>query len=143
MVRRSTYLAAVKLIEMFAVQLGAAANQILIQQQTTEPFQITRARKFIEEHSHEKFTLAAISQKAGMCTFYFSKKFKQVTGLNFTEYVSRVRVEQAKKLLLNHNYRVSEVGYEVGFQSLTHFNRKFKKIVGYTPKDFRKHLPAF
>lgn len=139
---RTTYMAAVKLLEIFAVQLGETANRILIQQQTTEPFQITRARQFIEEHYHEKVSLAAISRQAGMCTFYFSKKFKQVTGLNFTDYVSRVRVEQAKKLLLNHNYRVSEVGYEVGFQSLTHFNRKFKKIAGYTPKDFRKHLPA-
>jgi len=49
-------------------------------------------------------------------------------------------VEKAKLLLLNHNYRISEVGFEVGFQSLTHFNRKFKKIAGCSPKEYRRHL---
>ena len=55
-------------------------------------------------------------------------------------YVSRVRVEKAKNLLLNPNARVSEVAYEVGFQSLTHFNRVFRKIVGESPTEYRKRL---
>ena len=59
-------------------------------------------------------------------TFYFCKLFKRSTGLNFTDYVSRVRIEKAKNLLLNPNLRVSEIAYEIGFQSLTHFNRVFK-----------------
>ena len=44
--------------------------------------------------------------------------FKKVTGLNFTDYVSRIRIEKAKNLLLNPNLRISEIAYEVGFQSL-------------------------
>lgn len=139
---RHEYLACVQLLTSFAGQLGEIANQILLQRRTAEPSQIIRARQFIEDHYYEKITLAGISRLAGMCTFYFSKKFKQVTGMNFTEYVSRIRVEHAKKLLLNQNYRVSEIGFEVGFQSLTHFNRSFKKLAGYSPKDFRRHLPS-
>jgi AraC-like DNA-binding protein len=66
--------------------------------------------------------------------------FKKATGLNFTEYVSRVRVEKARNLLLNPNLRISEIAYEVGFQSLTHFNRVFKKITGQSPTDYRSQL---
>jgi AraC-like DNA-binding protein len=50
-------------------------------------------------------------------------------------------VEEAKKLLLNRNRRVSEVAYEVGFQSLTHFNRVFRNVVGESPTEYRAALP--
>jgi AraC-like DNA-binding protein len=63
--------------------------------------------------------------------------FKKGTGVNFTEYVSRVRIESARNLLLNPNLRISEIAYQVGFQSLTHFNRVFKKVVGESPTEFR------
>jgi len=49
-------------------------------------------------------------------------------------------VEKAKNLLLNRNLRVSEIAYEVGFQSLTHFNRVFKKITGQSPTEYRGQL---
>jgi AraC-like DNA-binding protein len=70
-------------------------------------------------------------------SFYFCKLFKKATGLNFTDYVSRVRIEKAKNLLLNPNLRISEIAFEVGFQSLTHFNRVFKKIIGQSPTQYR------
>jgi AraC-like DNA-binding protein len=76
-------------------------------------------------------------------TFYFCKLFKKATGLTFTDYVSRVRIEKAKNLLLNPNLRVSEIAYEVGFQSLTHFNRVFRKLTGQSPSHYRESLPAF
>jgi AraC-like DNA-binding protein len=66
--------------------------------------------------------------------------FKKVTGINFTDYLSRVRIEKSKNLLLNPNLRVSEIAYEVGFQSLTHFNRVFKKILGQAPTEYRAQL---
>ena len=65
--------------------------------------------------------------------FYFCKMFKKVTGINFTDCVSRQRIKSAKNLLLNSKLRVSEIAYDVGFQSLTHFNRVFKKIIGQSP----------
>ena len=65
---------------------------------------------------------------------------KKVTGINFTDYVSRTRIENAKNLLLNPNLRVSEIAYEVGFQSLTHFNRVFKKVIGQSPTEYRGQL---
>ena len=138
----AAYEATIRLLQFFADQLGALANQILMQQKNSEPEQITRARQFIEANSHEELTLAAVAKHARMSPFYFCKKFKKVTGVNFTNYVSGVRVEKAKTLLLNPNYRISEIAYEIGFQSLTHFNRVFKKIAGQSPTEYRLHLSA-
>jgi AraC-like DNA-binding protein len=58
--------------------------------------------------------------------------------LTFTDYLSRVRVAKAKTLLLNPHLRISEIAYDVGFQSLTHFNRMFRKIVGESPSYYRE-----
>jgi len=48
-----------------------------------------------------------------------------------------VRIEKSKNLLLNPNLRISEIAFEVGFQSLTHFNRVFKKVLGQSPTEYR------
>jgi len=74
--------------------------------------------------------------------FYFCKQFRKATGLSFTEFVSRTRIEKAKNLLLNPNLHITEIAYAIGFQSLTQFNRTFKKIMGQSPTDYRGNLPA-
>jgi AraC-like DNA-binding protein len=137
----ATYQATLRLLQFFADQLGALANQILLQEHPAEPEPITRARRYIEAHYQEPLSLAIVSQKIGMSRFNFCRLFKQATGINFTHYIMRVRVERAKTLLLNLRYRVSEIAYEVGFQSLTHFNRAFKNIAGLSPTDYRHQLP--
>ena len=81
-----------------------------------------------------------VAKACNTSTFYFCKMFKKITGLNFTDYLSRVRIEKSKDLLLNPNLRVSEIAFEVGFQSLTHFNRVFKRILGQSPTDYRAQL---
>jgi len=137
-VDRGAYQATVRLLQFFASHLVAVANQAILAQQNAEPAQITRARRFIEANYREKLTLGIVAREAGMSLFHFCKTFKKTTGLTFVHYLSRVRVESAKTLLLNQNYRVSEIAYEVGFQSLTHFNRVFKAIAGQSPTDFRQ-----
>jgi AraC-like DNA-binding protein len=134
------YQATIRLLQFFADQLGVLANQILLQQKDSEPAQITRARQYIEANSHEDLSLAIVAKHAGMSPFYFCKMFRKVTGVHFARYVSCVRVERAKNLLLNPNYRVSEIAFEIGFQSLTHFNRIFKNIAGQSPTEYRRHL---
>jgi len=141
-VPQKEYEAKMRLLQFFAEQLGALANQILVRQQNAEPEQITRARHFIETNFKEHISLAAVARHAGMSSFYFCKTFKKVTGLNYTKYLNRVRVENAKQLLLNFNYRISEIAYEVGFQSLTHFNRAFRIVAGQSPTEYRSQLAA-
>jgi AraC-like DNA-binding protein len=56
--------------------------------------------------------------------------------------LNRVRIEKAKILLGNNDLRISEIAYDVGFQTLTHFNRTFRKLVGRSPTDYRSCLAA-
>ncbi len=134
------YKATIRLLEFFADQLGALTNQILLLQQPVESVQITRARKFIEEQYQDNLTLATMARQACMSRFYFCKVFKKETGVNFIQYLWRVRVEKAKTLLMNLNFRTSEVAFESGFQSLTHFNRVFRRVERQSPKAYRQRL---
>ncbi len=135
------YEAMIRLLGIFAQHLSLVSNQLLVQQANAEPPAITQAKRFIQEHQSEDLTLSQVARSANASTFYFCKIFKKATGLHFTKYLARVRIEKAKNLLLNPNLRISEIAYEVGFQSLTHFNRVFKKIVGQSPTEYRKQLP--
>jgi AraC-like DNA-binding protein len=129
------------LLSIFAEHLSMKGNQIALQQNHAEPPIITKAKLYIEEHHTEEISLGQVAGAVHTSTFYFCKMFKRATGINFTEFVSRLRAEKAKNLLLNPNLRISEIAYEVGFQSLTHFNRVFKKIMGQSPTDYRRRLP--
>jgi AraC-like DNA-binding protein/ligand-binding sensor protein len=134
------YQATIRLLQFFADQLGVLANQILLQQKDAEPAQIKRARQYIEANSQAELFLAGVARQVGMSACHFCKRFRKVTGVNFTRYVSCVRVEKAKNLLLNPNSRVSEIAFEVGFQSLTNFNRRFKNMAGQSPTEYRRRL---
>jgi AraC-like DNA-binding protein len=130
----------VNLLAIFAQHLSMISNQIIVQQENSELPVITRAKEFIQKNQGEDLSLTMVARAVNTSSFYFCKLFKKATGLNFTNYVSRVRIEKAKNLLLNPNLRISEIAYEVGFQSLTHFNRVFKKIIGQSPTEYRGNL---
>jgi AraC-like DNA-binding protein len=130
----------VKLLAIFAQHLSMLSNQVIVQHENAEPPVITRAKEYIQEHQTENLRLGHVAKAVNTSTFYFCKMFKKVTGINFTDYLSRVRIEKSKNLLLNPNLRVSEIAFEVGFQSLTHFNRVFKKILGQSPTEYRGQL---
>jgi len=132
----------VRLLSFFGEQLSALINQIVLEKQNEEPPLVRKAREYILQHKMEPLSLAAVAQAAGASVFHFCKVFKKSTGLKFTDYVARVRLEDAKTQLLNPSRRISEVAYDVGFQSLTQFNRMFKRIFGQSPTEFRAHLHA-
>ena len=133
---------AIKLLGIFAQHLSMLSNQVFIQQENAEPPVISKARAYIHDHQTEEISLSQVAKAVNMSSYYFCKMFKKVTGINFTDYVARVRIEKSKNLLLNPNLRISEIAFEVGFQSLTHFNRVFKKILGQSPTDYRAQLLA-
>jgi AraC-like DNA-binding protein len=130
----------IKLLSIFAQHLSILSNQILIQRNNSESPVITKAKAFIRDHHTENLRLGQVARFVNTSPFYFCKMFKKGTGLNFTDYLSRIRVERSKNLLLNPNLRVSEIAYEVGFQSLTHFNRVFKNTLGQSPTRYRERL---
>jgi AraC-like DNA-binding protein len=129
------------MLNTFAQHLSLLSDQMAVQNRHAEAPVITRVKEFIEANYSEHLSLTTAARVAHASSFYFCKLFKRVTGLNFTDYVARVRIEKAKNLLLNPNLRISEIAFEVGFQSLTHFNRVFKRMVGQSPSQYRSQLP--
>ena len=102
-----------------------------------EPVAIWKARKYIDEHSREELSLTKVAKAVGMNANHLSENFKQVTGINFVEYVARIRFTTACDLLQNPTLRVSEIAFAVGFQSLSQFNRVFKRFSGKSPTEYR------
>lgn len=137
---KSHYESVVRLLMSFAQHLSLVCNELMIKQTSAEPPGVTKARAFIGDHLGEELSLEPVARAAGMSSFYFCKIFKGATGVTFTDYVARARVEKTKQLLLNPHMRVSEAAYEAGFQSLSQFNRVFRRIEGQAPSACRDHL---
>jgi YesN/AraC family two-component response regulator len=135
---RHQFASAMRLLEIFAEDLASKSNQLAVREANAEPAAVVRAKNYIRENLHEDITLADVAKAACTSTFYICKLFKRNTGVNLTEYISRLRIERAKERLVNPQARVSEIAYEVGFQSLTHFNRVFRALVGESPSAFRE-----
>jgi AraC-like DNA-binding protein/ligand-binding sensor protein len=142
MIPPDRYNATVRLLTFFAEQLSALANQIVLEQQNAEPPLVQKAREYIKNHKTEAIALADAAKAAGASVFHFCKVFHKSTGLKFTDYVARMRLEDARNKLLNPSLRVSEIAYDVGFQSLTQFNRTFKRVFGQSPSEFRARLSS-
>jgi AraC-like DNA-binding protein len=112
---------------MIAARTGARA----------EPVEIWKARNFIDEHFEEELSLTKVARAVNISPNYLSEKFKQVTGVNFVDHVARARFEKTRVLLHDVDLRVSEIAFAVGFQSLSQFNRVFKKFSGKSPTEYR------
>ena len=96
------------------------------------------AKEFLQNHAHRGTTLAEVAQQAHVSPFYFCKLFKKSTGMTFTEFLARIRIEKAKSLLMDPLTRVSEVVYAAGFGSIPQFNSLFKRYVGMPPRQYRQ-----
>ncbi|MBL9210075.1 MAG: helix-turn-helix domain-containing protein [Opitutaceae bacterium] len=134
------YHAMLRLLTSFAEHLAMVANEVMIKSATAEPPAVAKARAYIAEHISEPLSLDQVARAANMSAFYFCKVFKAGTGLTLTHYIARARIERTKQLLLNANTRISEAAYEAGFQSLSQFNRVFRRIAGESPTAYREHL---
>jgi AraC-like DNA-binding protein/ligand-binding sensor protein len=137
---REQYEAILRLLTIFAQHLAALSNQLMVKQTSVEPPMVQKARVFITEHQEEDITLQQVARSVNASAFYFCKMFKKATGLTFTDYLARVRVEKVKNLLLNPHTRVSEAAFAAGFQSLSQFNRVFRKVTGESPSAYRAKL---
>jgi AraC-like DNA-binding protein/ligand-binding sensor protein len=139
-ITRKQYESILRLLTIFAQHLSAVSNQLMVEEATAESPAIARARAYIAEKHAEELSLGEVSHVVNMSAFYFCKTFKKSTGMTFTDYLARVRVEKVKNLLLNPHKRVSEAAYEAGFQSLSQFNRVFRRIAGEAPSAYRERF---
>ena len=138
--KKKQYEAVVRLLTIFAQHLASLSNQLMVSAEQVESPIVSRAKVFITEHQDEEVSLRQVASSVNTSAFYFCKMFKQATGLTFTDYLARMRIEKVKNLLLNPHKRISEVAYETGFQSLSQFNRVFRRVTGQAPTAWRAKL---
>lgn len=101
------------------------------------PF-ITDAIDYIKTHFTGSINMAMVANHVSVNYTYFSEKFKEHTGINFNDYIKRVRIEEACRLLTDGFYKVYEVSSRCGFSDVKYFMRSFKELVGVTPGEYRR-----
>ena len=129
--------AIVQLVGVFAHYLADYAGRHVIASSPAEPAAVASAKRFVQEHVEDPITLAQVVAHVRVSRFYFCKLFKRATGMTLTEYITRVRLEKAKTLLVDPALRISEVVFAAGFGSIPQFNSAFKRYIGMPPTDYR------
>lgn len=127
----------IRLLIIFAEHLSSFASDPRFPADPAQPPPVSRALQFIAEHQTEKLSLGEVAHAAGLNTSYFCRMFKKATAVSFTQYLARVRIEQAQRMLADPNLRVNEVAFAVGFQSVAHFNRVFRQLTKQSPGEYR------
>jgi AraC-like DNA-binding protein len=123
---------------LFLARAFAPNEHPLMFASAVRPFWMKEILVYIDENlSSKNLGLSELSQKASVTSGHFCRVFKQLTGMNVTEYLNMKRIVRAKELLLSMNHNVSTVASNCGFESLPHFYRLFKQIVGMTPAAYR------
>jgi AraC-like DNA-binding protein len=134
--------AACDLLKLFAQTLEARARSWHATAAAELPLSVKKAKAILRARATTPLTLKEVAQGAGVSVQHFCAVFKRHTGLTFRQKLTRLRVEHAKTLLRNQRLRISEVAFASGFESITSFNRAFKKLTRLPPTEYRKSAPV-
>lgn len=134
------YASMITLLETMADLLSRVARDLSITLEESEPEVVRKAKQWIFEHLADPIPLNSVARAAGVSSSHFSRIFRSTTGQTLTAFVAGARIEWAKKELLKPGARISEIALDVGFQSLSQFNRSFAKHEGCSPRDYRKSV---
>lgn len=142
---RSDYLS--KLIEMqgypqlrawFIEKITEACRNISTKREEKLSGVIAIAKEYIDRNYNKNISLDEVSKEVDISPYYFSKLFKEKAGENFIEYVTKHRIDTAKKLLEKPELSIKEICLEVGYGDPNYFSRIFKKYVGLSPTEYRE-----
>ncbi|SEN03814.1 AraC family transcriptional regulator [Paenibacillus sp. OV219] len=142
--RQSGYRQAVLLLlQTILLHLNRKANPGDISQPHSghnSPTWLQAALNHIDEHLTDNLQLTALARHAAVSPSYFSRTFKQMTGLSVIEFIIAKRITMAKELLLTTDHTIAEIAVQCGFESLPHFYRMFKKFAGSTPNHYKRSI---
>ena len=99
---------------------------------------ISRTKEYIKEHFHENISISDLADREGFNDSYFSTLFKKETGQTFSEYLTSVRMDEAKRLLKETNLPIARICEAVGYSDMKHFSVIFRKSAGIKPSEYRK-----
>lgn len=95
--------------------------------------------QFIREHLDARLTLEAIARHFRTNKYYLCRYFKKHTGLSVMDYVNRMRIVNAEKLIVQNSHSITDIGLMVGFSNITNFDRTFKRYTGISPREYRRN----
>ena len=116
-------------------QIQSVDNDAQLEQINTILGRITR-------HLSEPLSAAALAAELGMTESRFSRFFRRATGNTFTDFVNQVRINRACQFLMESDRQITSIAYEVGFNNIANFNRRFLDIKGMTPREFRRQAAS-
>lgn len=99
---------------------------------------ISEIATYLQQHYNDNVTLQNIAEQFYISPSYLSRTFKKVTGFYFNEYIQAVRMREARRQLIETDEKILNISVNVGFHSIAHFNKTFKKMSNLTPMQFRK-----
>ena len=99
---------------------------------------ISKIGTYLNQHYQENLTLEKVAEQFYISPSYLSRTFKKITGFHFSEYVQAIRMREARRQLIESNKKVLSIAEEVGYHSIAHFNKTFKKMTDVSPTQFRK-----
>lgn len=105
-------------------------------EQSTRP--IRMAQLYVEEHYTEAVKLQEVAEYVGLAPSYLSSLFKKQVKKSLVEYLTYIRIQNAKQLLIDRNRNIADIADEVGFVDEKYFIKRFKKVTGLTPNEYRK-----
>lgn len=101
---------------------------------------VQKAITYINNNYNHNITLEDVANHVSLSANYFSNIFKKTTGLSYIEYLTNIRIEKAKTLLMNLNLTIYQIASEVGYNDSRYFSRVFKSFIGKTPSEYRNSL---
>ncbi|CQR58850.1 response regulator transcription factor [Paenibacillus riograndensis] len=101
---------------------------------------VKEALAYVEQHLHEQLTMAEVAGRIHLNASYFSVLFKEQTGVPFSEYLSRLRIQRAKELLLQTSLPIIEIGERVGYRTDKYFIKVFKSLEDMSPSRYRHQM---
>ena len=125
-----------ELRQRFVSSMMDLARAVVIRSQEPDGI-ITRSQEYIRQNFRKDLSLEEVAREAGISPYYFSKLFKEETGVNFSEYLTGLRIETARQLLMNRELSIKQVCVDSGYANPNYFSRIFKKWTGITPTEFR------
>ena len=103
---------------------------------------MTAIYQFVEQHFQRSIALPEVAGEVNMTVPAFCRYFKKLSGKTFTRFVNEFRIAQACRLMTDGQRSIANIGFDCGFNNLSHFNRQFKLVTGSSPSAYRKELEA-
>ncbi|MDD3334808.1 MAG: response regulator [Eubacteriales bacterium] len=129
-----------KLRQWYLNKVRLATENIVGDKEKTSQSIVEQAKQYIDQHFAKDITLNSISREMHVSPYYFSKLFKATTEQNFIEYLTQLRMENAKSRLSGTNQSVKEICLSIGYNDPNYFSRSFKKYAGLSPSEYREEF---